>query len=332
MSLAAQLGLNGPAWGPNPRVGCVITDSVGRELGRGWHRGAGTPHAEVAALTVARKRGADVAGATAYVTLEPCRHTGRTGPCVEALTAAGVGAVRYAVADPGVESGGGAAALDAAGVNVAIQADLAATELTRRWRRSVELGRPYVILKTASTLDGRTAAADGSSFWITGDDSRAHAHEVRAEVGAIIVGTETVAVDDPELSARGDGEPHQPLRVVMGKRDLPGAKVFRDDNAVQCTSHDPSAVLRELAEREMRVALIEGGARVRATFLAAGLVDEVHAYVAPALLGAGVAAVADFGIAGIGEALRLEAVSSLRLGADTLVTGAVAPDRVTSWR
>lgn len=332
MSLAAELALNGPAWGSNPRVGCVLTDSEGTELGRGWHRGAGTPHAEVAALEDARAHGRDVAGATAYVTLEPCRHTGRTGPCAEALLAAGVGAVRYAVADPGAQEGGGAEVLASGGVNVALQPDTEATELTRRWRRSVELGRPYVILKTATTLDGRTAAADGSSFWITGEESREHAHTVRAEIGALIVGTETVAVDDPELSARGEGDPHQPLRVVIGTSDVGTAKVFRDDNAIQCATHDPAEVLRELAAREIRVALVEGGARVRAAFLREGLVDEVHAYVAPALLGAGLPAVADFGIATIGDALRLEAVSSLRLGADTLITGVVGSDSVTSWR
>lgn len=280
------------------------------------------PHAEADALARARAGGVDVAGATAYVTLEPCNHTGRTGPCAVALADAGIARVVYAVADPNAAAAGGAAYLRGRGVDVALEPHAGAAEVNRRWLVAMARERPYVIAKWASTLDGRTAAADGTSFWITGEEAREHAHHVRATVDAIIVGTGTVAVDDPELSARPAGveNPHQPLRIVMGERETATARVWRDANAERVAERNPSVGLAVAWEKECRVVLVEGGATLTTAFLREGLVDEVHAYIAPAILGAGPTAVGDLGIGTMAGALRGMDVTVTRLGADTLVT------------
>jgi diaminohydroxyphosphoribosylaminopyrimidine deaminase/5-amino-6-(5-phosphoribosylamino)uracil reductase len=328
MARALDLAARGPAHGPNPRVGCVLLAPDGRVLGEGWHRGAGTPHAEVAALADARARGADdaaVRGATAVVTLEPCDHTGRTGPCSVALLAAGVARVVVAVADPNPAAAGGARRLRAAGVEVvAGVGEVEGRALLRPWLAAVRRGRPFVTLKLASTLDGRVAAADGSSRWITSPEARAHAHARRAEVDALVVGTGTALADDPALTARtpdGTPAPHQPLRVVVGTRDLPagGRLAGPGGEVLHLRTHDPRAVLAALHEREARHVLVEGGPTLAAAFLRAGVVDEVHAYLAPVLLGAGRPAVSDLGIATIGDALRLRPRAVRPLGPDVLV-------------
>lgn len=325
MRRALDLARRGPVHGPNPRVGAVLLDASGAVLAEGWHKGAGTPHAEVAALTAAAREGVDVHGATAVVTLEPCNHTGRTGPCSVALVEAGVSRVVFAVADPNPVAGGGADHLRAAGVDVVegVLAD-AARELLGPWLPAVGRGRPFVTLKIASSLDGRIAAADGTSRWITGTVARRHAHELRAQVDAIVVGTGTVLADDPSLTARtADGvlTEHQPLRVVVGNRPVPAGARLRGPGGTLVTvaTHDPAVVLAELAAREVRHVLVEGGPTVSAAFLRARLVDEVHAYVAPVLLGAGRPAVADLGISTIDEALRLHPRQVLHLGPDVLV-------------
>jgi len=322
MDRATELAALGPEHGPNPRVGCVIVDDSGHVLAEGYHKGAGTPHAEAAALGAAARAGVDVSGATAYVTLEPCNHTGRTGPCAAALAGAGIHRVIYAVPDPNPTAAGGAGYLTEHGVTVLLAPHDGARELNRRWLIAMARQRPYVIAKWASTLDGRTAAADGTSFWITGEEARDHVHHVRSQIDAIIVGTGTVTTDDPELSARPSGvaDPHQPIRIVMGERDTSGAKVWRDDKGVRVSSRNPNVGLSEAWERECRVVLIEGGATVTSAFLKEGLVDEVHAYVAPALLGDGPTAVASLGIGTMAGALRGSDVTVTRLGADTLVT------------
>ncbi len=325
MDLAVLLGGQGPQAGPNPRVGCVITSAEGHVLAKGWHKGAGTPHAEVAALADAHERGVDVTGATAHVTLEPCNHTGRTGPCAQALTDAGIGRVLFAVTDPGEASHGGAATLNANGIEAIHTPHDGAAALIRRWHKAMTHRRPYVIAKWASTLDGRMAAADGTAFWITGEQARAHVHQVRGQVDAIAVGTATVEVDNPSLSARpgGDESGPQPLRVVIGSRPTDGAKVWRDDNALAIHSHDPAAVLAELHQREVRTLLVEGGPTVLSAFFAAGLVDEVNTYIAPAILGDGATAVNGLGIPTMADTLRLTEVTHTPLGADILVTGLV---------
>ncbi|WP_315097649.1 bifunctional diaminohydroxyphosphoribosylaminopyrimidine deaminase/5-amino-6-(5-phosphoribosylamino)uracil reductase RibD [uncultured Cellulomonas sp.] len=333
MRHALVLARRGPVSGPNPRVGCVLLGADGEVLGEGWHRGAGTAHAEVAALADAAARGASTVGATAVVTLEPCTHTGRTGPCSEALIAAGVGRVVVSVPDPNPVAAGGAERLREAGVDV--ETGLLGDEgraLLGAWLPAVERGRPFVTLKLATSLDGRIAAADGSSRWITSEVSRHHAHDLRAEVDAIVVGTGTALVDDPSLTARNAaGELHgtQPLRVVVGLRDLPSDARLHGPGGelVHVRTHDPAEVLSLLAEREVRHVLVEGGPTLAAAFLRAGLVDEVHAYVAPVLLGSGSSAVADLGVTSIGDAVRLTTRSVLPLGPDVLVVATVDPSR-----
>jgi diaminohydroxyphosphoribosylaminopyrimidine deaminase/5-amino-6-(5-phosphoribosylamino)uracil reductase len=340
MARALELAARGPAHGPNPRVGCVLLAGAGDQpgtapepgtvLGEGWHRGAGTPHAEVAALADARDRGRDVRGATAVVTLEPCDHIGRTGPCSVALLEAGVARVVVAVPDPNPVAGGGAARLRAAGVDVVVGVEEAAGRaLLRPWLIAVGRGRPFVTLKTAATLDGRIAAADGSSRWITSPEARAHAHALRAEVDALVVGTGTALADDPALTARtpdGDLAAHQPLRVVVGERDLPadGRLAGPGGEVLHLRTRDPREVLAALHAREARHVLVEGGPTLAAAFLRAGVVDEVHAYVAPVLLGAGRSTVEDLGIETIGDALRLRTRDVRQLGPDVLVVADVA--------
>ena len=331
MDRALELASRGPAGGANPRVGCVLLDGAGRTLAEAWHEGAGTPHAEAAAVAAARAAGADLHGATAVVTLEPCRHTGRTPPCVDLLLDAGIARVVYGLDDPNPAAGGGARVLAARGVDVVggVRGS-AAAELLRAWAGSVRAGRPWVTLKLATSLDGRVAAADGSARWITSAEARAHGHRLRAEVGAIAVGTGTVLADDPALTARqADGSParDQPLRVVVGERDLPvGARLHGPGGeVVHVRTHDPADVLEVLAQRQVRHLLVEGGPTLSAAFLRSGLVDQVVAYVAPALLGAGPAAVGDLGITGIGDALRLHLRSVERVGPDVVVVAEPGP-------
>ena len=325
MRRALALAAQGPAYGPNPRVGCVLLDPGGRTVAEGFHRGAGTPHAEAAALAAARASGVDPRGTTAVVTLEPCAHHGRTGPCAEALIDAGVAAVHVAVADPNPVATGGTERLRAAGVEVTT-GTLAdeGEELLRPWLHAVRTGRPYVTLKLATSLDGRVAAADGSSRWITGAQARAHAHTIRAQVDAIAVGTGTALTDDPSLTARtidGGLFEHQPLRVVLGRRTVPDDARLRGPGGalLQLPGHDLDATLRELGGREVRHLLVEGGPTLATALLAADAVDELHAYVAPVLLGTGATAVGDLGVTTIGEAARFATHDVTRLGDDVLL-------------
>ena len=312
--------------GPNPRVGCVLVDAEGRIVGEGVHRGAGTAHAEVDALAQA---GAAAQGATAIVTLEPCNHTGRTGPCSEALLAAGVARVVYAQADPHAVAAGGADRLRSAGIDV--EGGLLAQEsaaLNEAWTHAVTTGRPFVTWKVAATLDGRVAAVDGSSRWITGEAARAEVHLWRRRCDAIVVGTGTALADDPQLTARdaqGALAAHQPLRVVVGRRDIPASARVLDASApsLHLRTHDPAEVLATLAQREVRHLLLEGGPRLGAAFLAAGLVDEVVWYVAPMLLGAGSSAVADWGITTLGDGVRLRDVRVEQVGEDARISGRI---------
>lgn len=325
MDRALELALRGPVHGPNPRVGCVLLAPDGTRLGEGFHAGAGTPHAEAAAVAAARSSGVDLRGSTAVVSLEPCAHTGRTGPCTRVLVEAGVARVLHAVDDPNPVATGGAAQLRAAGLEVVGGVRRVEGEaLLRTWLHALRSGRPFVTLKVATSLDGRVAAADGSSRWITSAEARADAHRRRAEVDAIVVGTGTALADDPALTARttgGDLAAHQPLRVVVGMRDLPAAARLCGPGGelVQARTHDAGEVLAALGAREVRHVLVEGGPTLAAAFLGAGLVDEVHAYVAPVLLGAGPVAVGDLGVTTIGEALRLRTVSVQTVGPDVLL-------------
>lgn len=304
LELAATPGV---PFGPNPRVGCVLLADDGRVIAEGYHRGAGTPHAEADALA---RAGSAAAGATAVVTLEPCNHTGRTGPCAQALLAAGVRRVVFAQPDPNPVAAGGAATLRAAGVEVASGLlDEPARDLNPVWTFAVDRQRPFVTWKFAATLDGRSAAADGTSRWVSGDAARLDTHRLRALCDVMLVGTHTVEVDDPLLTVRDDdGQPlaRQPLRAVMGKRTLdPGRRIFNADaDTVHLRTRDPEAALAELYARDRQHVFLEGGPTLAAAFLRAGLVDEIITYVSPMLLGSGTNAVADLGITTIADALR----------------------------
>jgi diaminohydroxyphosphoribosylaminopyrimidine deaminase/5-amino-6-(5-phosphoribosylamino)uracil reductase len=286
----------------------VLLDAEGRTVAEGFHRGAGSPHAEVDAL---RQAGDAARGTTAVVTLEPCNHTGRTGPCAAALVEAGVRRVVFAQPDPNPVAAGGAATLRAAGVEVEGGLLLDdARAVNREWTFAMDHGRPFVTWKLATTLDGRSAAVDGTSRWISSRAARLDTHRLRALCDTMLVGTNTVAVDDPLLTVRGpDEQPlaRQPLRAVMGLRDLPaGRRVFDDSSAtVQLRTRDPHEALKELFELDRQHVFLEGGPTMAAAFWKAGVVDEVVAYVAPMLLGAGRHAVGDLGIATIAGAVHL---------------------------
>ena len=320
MDRALQLATRGPR-GANPQVGAVILSPDGTVLAEGWHHGAGTPHAEVDALS--KLAPGDARGATAVVTLEPCNHTGRTGPCAVALIEAGVARVVYALDDPGAESGGGADRLRAAGVDVESgeQAD-AAHALIEGWLMAQRLGRPHITVKWAQSLDGRAAAADGSSQWITGPAARADVHRRRADADAIIVGTGTVLADDPALTAR-DGDdllPHQPVPVVIGSRPTPtDAAVHRHPHSpLFYDTRDLRTVTADLHARGIQSVFVEGGPTLASAFIEAGLADRVLAYIAPVLLGGDKLALGDIGVASIDHARRLTIDEWVPLGRDLL--------------
>jgi diaminohydroxyphosphoribosylaminopyrimidine deaminase/5-amino-6-(5-phosphoribosylamino)uracil reductase len=317
---------------PNPRVGCVLLDADGRTIAEGFHRGAGTAHAEAAALAEA---GTAARGATAVVSMEPCDHTGRTGPCSQALIEAGVARVVFGQSDPNPRAAGGERRLAAAGVEVVggVLAEEAAA-VNEAWTFAVSHGRPMVTWKVASTLDGRIAAADGSSRWITGPEARAQVHALRAEVDAVLVGTGTVLADNPALTVRTpDGRlaERQPLRVVMGRRSIPEGAALRDGRADLRVfpTESPADVLAALGADGVQHVLLEGGPTLAAAFVREGLVDRVIWYLAPKLLGSGHAAVGGLGVPGIDQAIGLEITAVSRVGQDVRLDGTMvaAPSR-----
>jgi len=375
MRRALRIAVRGPAENPNPRVGCVLLDPEGSIVAEGWHLGSGTPHAEIAAL---RRLPADwlarAGELTAVVTLEPCNHTGRTGPCAVALVEAGIGSVVYALDDPGRASSGGAETLRAAGI--AVRSGVLAGEartLLGEWldrqgaeRQSVDrqsadrqsadavpagadatvlpadagtlaLPRPRITVKWAQTLDGRAAAADGSSRWITGGEARADVHRRRAEADAILVGTGTLIADDPALTARGaDGgllvpAEEQPVPIVLGRRPIPtGSRVLAHpalaarglDSPLRISGDDLAADLAQLHAGGVRHVFVEGGPAVASSLIAAGLVDDLIVYVAPALLGGPKLAIGDIGVASMTGIERLRIERAERIGQDLLLQAA----------
>lgn len=303
---------------PNPPVGAVILDADGQIVGVGGTQPAGEAHAEVVAL---RRAGQLAVGGTAVVTLEPCNHQGRTGPCVDALLAAGVAEVVYAVADPNPVASGGASRLANSGVQVraGVLADAVSAGPLREWLHRQRTGRPHVTWKFAASVDGRSAAADGSSQWITGEAARADVHRHRGVADAIVVGTGTVLTDDPTLTARrpdGSLTDRQPLRVVVGMREIsPESRVLNDDSRTMVIrTRDPHEVMQALADRTD--VLLEGGPTLAGAFIRAGLVDRILAYLAPTLLGGPVSAVHDVGVANIGQAHRWRFDGLEPVGAD----------------
>ncbi len=298
---------------PNPWVGCVLVTADGTEI-VGATQPPGSAHAEVDALA---RAGTAAAGATAYVTLEPCAHHGRTGPCADALVAAGVSRVVVGITDPDPRvAGAGVERLRAAGI--AVEVGIAAAEIEQQlapYLHQRRTGRPYVVLKLAATLDGGTAAPDGTSQWITGDAARADGHRLRAESDAIVVGAGTVRADDPSLTTRHVDGP-DPERIVLGRAPA-GARVH------PCREHDGSltALLDTLGGEGMVQVLVEGGARVAGDFHREQLVDRYVVYLAPALFGGDDARglLAGPGAATMADVWRGEIAAVSRVGQDVRI-------------
>lgn len=333
---------------PNPLVGAVIVRR-GKIVGEGYHRRAGGRHAEVVALRSAAKQ---ARGATMYVTLEPCSHQGRTAPCVEALITAGIAEVCYAIVDPNpLVNGAGARRLRAAGVRVSRglmgkEAERLNEIYLNRYRGS----RPFVILKTAQTLDGRIACANGHSQWISGVQSRRMAHRLRAEVDAVVVGSVTANLDDPQLTVRlvkganpyrivltSSGRLNPKLRLLTDNkdrrtilataaRDLP--KSVRDCDGLIVWSIEKAGeglLLTDFLEKAwgfgIHSLLVEGGAQLATSFLRAGLVDKHIVSVAPRILGAGINAISDLGALRVDDAIGYDRVQFSPLGVDMVFSG-----------
>lgn len=323
---------------PNPNVGAVIVND-GDVVGRGWHRGVGTDHAEVIALKEAGDR---ARGATVYLPLEPCVHHGNTPPCTEALLAAGIGRAVISMEDPDIRvAGKGITALKEAGVevDVGIRSDEAAgvNEAYLVHRRTA---RPLVVVKMAMSADGGVAAADGSSRWISSEVSRADVHRLRADADAVCVGIGTVLADDPSLTAREPGVQKQPLRVVVDSsgRTPADAKVLQGDpeTLIVTTKHLPSPLtdrshvvgakegkvdlgemMDELGHRGITSLVVEGGPRLVGALLAEGLADKLVIYLAPKLLGEGsLRAIGGWSSASIDGAIGLEIISVKKMGPD----------------
>lgn len=312
---------------PNPHVGCVLVRD-GAVIGRGFHHHAGAPHGEVAALIDAKW---DAAGATAYVTLEPCNHTGRTGPCSHALQKAGIRRVVVACPDPNPRAAGGAEYLRAHGIPVEVGLlEDEARAANEQFFFALRHRRPLVVAKAAMSLDGRIALPSGESKWITSPAARRQAHRLRAELGAVLVGRRTVELDDPSLTARIPGVVNQPVRVVLDpERRLPcGTKVF--DDAAR-TLHlgrvdglEPGQVLERLYGEGITGVLIEGGAITLGHFVRAGLVDRLELFVAPKLLGDGPSWLSGLQLPALAEAPELEILRTRRCGPDLWLTARFA--------
>ena len=325
MSRALALAGNSPLYGENPQVGAVLINDAGEIIAEGWHKGAGTPHAEIDALKNLAAKNLTADGLTAVVTLEPCNHTGKTGPCSQALIEAGVKQVVFGTYDPGKTEGGGRFTLEEAGVEVI--SDVLRDEcvqLIAPWFTNKFKNRPYVVIKWAASVDGRTAAADGTSKWITGAEARDDVHTRRAASQAILVGTNTVEIDDPELTARkADGSLYdsQPLRVIIGERELnPDARVFNAAaETIQFKTHDLKSVMQPLFERGIRQVFVEGGAEIESALISQDLADEFLIYLAPKLIGGPATAIREIGVSTISDAVDLEFIETKKLGADILI-------------
>lgn len=306
---------------PNPPVGAVVLDAAGTIVGRGATEAAGGRHAEVVALDEAGDR---ARGGTLVVTLEPCAHHGRTGPCTARAIADGISRVVYAVSDPTPDAAGGAETLRRAGVDAVLYDDDtsavdARTGPLAAWLHRQSHGRPMVTWKYAASVDGHVAAADGTSMWITGPAARRHVHARREEMDVVVVGSGTLRTDDPALTARISGSTpaaRQPLRAVMGLTAVPrDARVRGTDGRFRhLETRDPAAALEQLGD--VNHVLIEGGPHLAGAFLAAGLVDEVDAYLAPVVLGDGLSAVTGAGVTTLPEAHRFRILETAMLGDD----------------
>ena len=306
--------------GSNPIVGAVVVDSTGKIIGEGFHKSG--PHAEVVALEQA---GQSAKGATLYVTLEPCNHHGKTGPCTEAIIKADIAKVIYAVRDPNSLASGGAKKLEAAGIEVVFNGDvLEIAQSNRAWLHKIKNNRPYFIWKIATTLDGRTAAIDGSSKWITGPESRAEVSQLRSESSAILIGTATALADNPNLIPRDIKTTREtnPVRIVMGLREIPSDFNLHNEVAetVFLRSHDFSELLKLCAERDFNQVFVESGSELGTALLKAGLIDELIIFQAASLLGSGLSFIGDLGATNIKEKMDFLLRDVAQFGNDLKIT------------
>lgn len=354
MKLALKLAQKGRGrTSPNPLVGAVVVKE-GKVVGQGYHQEAGTPHAEVHALAAAGKR---ARGATMYVTLEPCNHTGKTPPCTQAILARGIARVVVGMVDPNpLVAGSGCRFLESQGVEVA--GELLATEcraINRPFIKHISTGRPWVIMKAGCSLDGRIAVADGRCAWITGEESRREVHRLRDRVDAILVGADTAINDDPSLTTRLPGRKgRDPLRVVLDSalRLPPRARMLSQESAAEtwifCSIPADqkkrqaleragarvipvspqegrvklAEVLATLGKAGLTTLLVEGGSSVHTSFLKEDLVDQVSLFMAPLFLGKGsIPVVGDLAITDVGQGRRFETSRVKRFGNDVLIEG-----------
>ncbi len=337
---------------PNPRVGCVVARGA-QVLGEGWHERTGEAHAEVRALADAHERGNDPRGATAYVTLEPCNHHGRTPPCTEALLAAGIERVVVAMRDPNPQAARGADRLRAAGVEVDIGLrEDEARDLNPGWIKRMQTGKPWLRLKIAASLDGRTALSNGKSQWITGAAARADGHRWRARSCAILTGIGTVRQDDPRLTVRDVATPRQPLKVVVDRHAemAPTARLLAEGAVLVFSAIAPrapwppqvqtqvlpddngridlAAMLKALGQRGINEVQAEAGAKLNGALLAAGLVDELLLYMAPCLLGDPARGVLDHAvpISDLDQRVRLQVRAVVPVGEDWRIVARILPE------
>jgi diaminohydroxyphosphoribosylaminopyrimidine deaminase/5-amino-6-(5-phosphoribosylamino)uracil reductase len=310
----ARLGL-GKTF-PNPIVGAVITSATGEFISEGFHQGG--DHAEVVAIKAAK----DIpAGSIIYVTLEPCNHLGKTPPCTEAIVSAGLSKVVYAVSDPNPVAAGGAERLREAGIEVvAGLGEIEARHENRAWLTKIELGRPRITWKIASTMDGKVAASDGSSKWITGELARADVALMRSQFDAIVSSTATVKEDDPLLTSKGLGK--NPVRIVMGASEIPvDAKILNADaETLFVKSRNLNELIKVSQDRGFNSLIIESGPTFGTALLREDLIDEIVLFQAPTFLGSGTPAVGDLGISNISGRLDFEIAHVEVIGADLKIT------------
>ena len=303
----------------NPRVGAVVVSTSGEIVGEGFHQGSGTAHAEIVAVLQA---GELAKGATLYCTLEPCNAQGKTGPCTQAIIDAGIANVVIGQHDPNSKMGGGELTLQTAGIKVESGVlESSARDLNLSWTFAQENNRPWVVWKTATTLDGFVAATDGSSKWITGEPARAQVQEIRKSVGAVITGTGTVLADNPLLTVRELPESEQPLRVVVGDRELGNdCQIFQGSNPGIRMPGDIKDVIASIwQDHGIHRVLVEAGPHLSQSIWQADLVDEVYWFQAPTILGAGRLAIGDIGISELAKARQFSQNQVDRVGLDLLI-------------
>ena len=304
---------------PNPIVGAVVAEENGQIIAEGFHKKSGSEHAEIAALNAAGNR---ARGATLVVTLEPCNHSGKTPPCTDSIIAAGIKRVVFSVADPNQLAAGGAKKLRDSGIEVI--SDVLKDEVAfsnRAWLKKIRSGAPFISLKLAMSVDGKIAAPDGTSKWITSEESRRDVARLRSECDAIVTGSGTVLADNPSLTVRGISRltgDFTPTRIILGQREIPGNFKIFDDAAE--TIHLRSRNLSELVElstsRNWNRLLIEAGPELSSAFIKSGLVDEVIIYQAPILLGGPKSALDDIGVTNLNSQVRFKITEITRIPGD----------------